>query len=245
MLVPLALDRYRALGHAVEGTRIAARAGSLGRTTRVVDVRSVDSLRLTRSLSQRRAGLASLRASVGGPRALVLDAGHSDTVALAHRLLPALTGEAADGALPAASRGAARRAPMAELLRAAGAVALVAAIALVAGLEALVVVPLALAAAVAASALALAELRAWRFELSPAGVLVRSGYVTHAWGLAENGRIELVSLDERPLDRLLGLARVDVHTAGGVLELPPLMRGEALALLAELAERAGASGDDT
>ena len=124
---------------------------------------------------------------------------------------------------------------MAELLRVAGAVALVAAIALVAGLDALVVVPIALAAAVAASALALAELRAWRFELSPAGVLVRSGFVTHAWALAENGRIELVSLDERPLDRLLGLARVDVHTAGGLLALPPLVRGEALALLAELA----------
>ena len=244
VLVPLALDRYRALGHAVEGTRIAARAGSLGRTTRVVDVRSVDSLRLTRSLSQRRTGLASLRASVGGPRALVLDAGHGDAVALAHRLLPALAEAAAAArcpshlvvplasphgrAAPRRRRGRPRRGDRSggRARRGRGRPD---------------------RARRRRRRLGAGAGRAARLALraAPCGRARPLGLRDARVGTRRDGRIELVSLDERPLDRLLGLARVDVHTAGGVLELPPLVRSEALALLAELARRAGESGDDT
>jgi len=90
--VPLALDRYRQLGHAFDGRRLALREGSLRRRWSEVDPDAAVSFELRSSPGQRRAGVATLTVHLGqgaGSRR-ALDIGSEQATALLRRVRPQL-----------------------------------------------------------------------------------------------------------------------------------------------------------
>jgi putative membrane protein len=90
--VPLALDRYRQLGHGFDGERVSFREGSLRRRWSALDPHAVVALDLRSSPSQRRGELCTLTLHLGqgaGSRR-ALDLGESQAAALLSRLDPPL-----------------------------------------------------------------------------------------------------------------------------------------------------------
>lgn len=90
LMVPLALDRYRNLGHRLEGGWLRLSEGSLGRRQTLVDPGAVVAWRLRASPFQRRAGLGTLTAYLGpgaGSRS-ALDIGQAQAVAVLARAEP-------------------------------------------------------------------------------------------------------------------------------------------------------------
>jgi putative membrane protein len=90
--VPLALDRYRQLGHAFDGRRLVLRGGTLRRRWSEIDPDGVVSFELHSSPGQRRAGLATLTVHLGqgaGSRR-ALDIGEAQAAALLLRVRPQL-----------------------------------------------------------------------------------------------------------------------------------------------------------
>ncbi len=90
--VPLALDRYRQLGHAFDGRRLALREGSLRRRWSEVDPAAAVSYELRSSPGQRRAGLCTLTVHLGqgaGSRR-ALDLGEEQAAVLLGRVRPLL-----------------------------------------------------------------------------------------------------------------------------------------------------------
>jgi putative membrane protein len=82
--VPLALDRYRQLGHAFDGRRLVLRGGTLRRRWSEIDPDGIVSFELRSSPGQRRAGLATLTVHLGegaGSRR-ALDIGEGQAAAL-------------------------------------------------------------------------------------------------------------------------------------------------------------------
>ncbi len=103
LAVPLGLDRYRQLGHAFDGRRLALREGSLRRRWTELDPGAVVSFELRSSPGQRRAGLATLTVHLGqgaGSRR-ALDLGGEQAAALLRRVQPQLF----EPLLPPAERG--------------------------------------------------------------------------------------------------------------------------------------------
>jgi putative membrane protein len=90
LCVPLALDRYRQLGHAADGTLLGVRSGSLRRHQVVIEHRAVVGWELRQSLFQRRAGLATLVAGVGAGRGgyPMIDLAEEDALALIQEITP-------------------------------------------------------------------------------------------------------------------------------------------------------------
>lgn len=91
-LVPLALDRYRQLGHRFDGRRLAVREGSLLRRWTELDPEEIVSFVVHRSPTQRRSGLATLVLHLGegaGSRR-VLDGGEEQARDLLPQLRPRL-----------------------------------------------------------------------------------------------------------------------------------------------------------
>ncbi|ALE82518.1 PH domain-containing protein [Pseudonocardia sp. HH130629-09] len=88
--VPLALDRYRALGHRLDEHYLVARHGSLLRTTTALRRDGVIGWRIRQSLFQRHAGVLTLEATTaaGGGSVLVLDLDPADAVALMAAVTP-------------------------------------------------------------------------------------------------------------------------------------------------------------
>ncbi len=88
--VPLALDRYRALGHRLDERYLVARHGSLLRTTTALRRDGVIGWRVRQSLFQRRAGVLTLEATTaaGGGAVQVLDLDPADAVALMAAVTP-------------------------------------------------------------------------------------------------------------------------------------------------------------
>jgi putative membrane protein len=92
LAVPLALDRYRQLGHAFDGRRLALREGSLRRRWSEVDPAAAVSYELRSSPGQRRAGLCTLTVHLGqgaGSRR-ALDLGEEQAALLLGRVRPQL-----------------------------------------------------------------------------------------------------------------------------------------------------------
>lgn len=90
--VPLALDRYRQLGHRFHGRRLLVREGSLRRRWSELDPDGVVAFDFRSSPAQRRAGLCTLTAHLGqgaGSRR-ALDIGEEQAAALLSDLHPAL-----------------------------------------------------------------------------------------------------------------------------------------------------------
>ena len=92
LAVPLALDRYRQLGHGFDGRRLVLRGGTLLRRWSEVDPAGVVAYELRSSPSQRRSGLCTLVVYLGqgaGSRR-ALDAGDDQAAALVGSLHPRL-----------------------------------------------------------------------------------------------------------------------------------------------------------
>jgi putative membrane protein len=92
LMVPIALDRYRSLGSAYDGRRLALREGCFGRRLTVIVPGAVVQYRLVSSPLQRRAGLCTLVARLGrgaGSRR-ALDVAESRAVELLARIEPDL-----------------------------------------------------------------------------------------------------------------------------------------------------------
>jgi putative membrane protein len=91
-MVPLAIDRYRQLGHRFDGRRLAVREGSLMRRWTELDPEEIVSFELRRSPAQRRAGLATavLHLGEGAGSRRALDASAEQAQALFAQLHPRL-----------------------------------------------------------------------------------------------------------------------------------------------------------
>ena len=92
LVVPLAFDRYRQLGHGFDGRRLVLRGGSLLRRWSEVDPAGVVAYELRSSPGQRRAGLCTLVVHLGqgaGSRR-ALDAGEDQASVLLGDLHPRL-----------------------------------------------------------------------------------------------------------------------------------------------------------
>lgn len=90
--VPLALDRYRQLGHRFDGRRLALSEGSLRRRRSELDPQAAVSIELRTSPGQRRAGVATLTLHLGqgaGSRR-ALDLGDEQAAELLGRIEPRL-----------------------------------------------------------------------------------------------------------------------------------------------------------
>jgi hypothetical protein len=107
--------------------------------------------------------------------------------------------------------------------------------ALAAGLAGLV----ALAAAVALVAPRIAY-RFWRFEVTPLGLYVQRGWLTRTWTIVPHSRIQAVESSSAPLERALGLAKVEVRTASAAAaRIPGLDEARIARLREDLAALAG------
>ncbi|MEN3280262.1 MAG: putative rane protein [Solirubrobacteraceae bacterium] len=91
-IVALAADRYRSLGHAVAGTRLVTRTGSLVRRRHVLAADGIIGWNFERTVFQRRAGLTTLTATTaaGRQRYDVQDVGVDEALNVAEALLPGL-----------------------------------------------------------------------------------------------------------------------------------------------------------
>jgi putative membrane protein len=91
-VLALAADRYRSLGHAIAGTKLVTRAGSLLRRRHVLAADGIIGWNIGRTLFQRRAGLATLTATTaaGRQRYDVQDVDLGEGLAVAEALLPGL-----------------------------------------------------------------------------------------------------------------------------------------------------------
>lgn len=79
-----------------------------------------------------------------------------------------------------------------------------------------VVVPLLAGLAVAAAGWAIATVayQAWRFELTDDWIQARWGVITHRSATIPRNRVQTLTSENGPIDRMLGLTSVTVHTAG-------------------------------
>jgi uncharacterized membrane protein YdbT with pleckstrin-like domain len=107
-MVPLAVDRYRQLGHRFDGRRLTLRGGSLMRRWTELNPAEIVGFELRRSPTQRRAGLTTLVVYLGegaGSRR-ALDAGSEQAGALLVQLESRLFAPLVDGAGKARGGGA-------------------------------------------------------------------------------------------------------------------------------------------
>lgn len=80
------------------------------------------------------------------------------------------------------------------------------------------VVPVLAAVVVTALGLTVAQVRyrTWRYHLDNESVAARWGVVTHRSAVVPRNRVQTVTTSDGPIDRLLGLTTLTVHTAGAV-----------------------------
>ncbi|MEN3359202.1 MAG: putative rane protein [Mycobacteriales bacterium] len=93
--VPLALDRYRGLGHGLDDRGLAVRSGSLRRHEVVLDQRGVVGWQVRQTFFQRRAGLATVTAGTGAGAFEIIDVGAGDAVGVLHAVSPRQTADLA------------------------------------------------------------------------------------------------------------------------------------------------------
>lgn len=107
--------------------------------------------------------------------------------------------------------------------------------ALAAGLAGLVA--LGVAAALIAPGIAY---RFLRFEVTPLGLYVQRGWLTRSWTIVPHSRIQAVETSSGPLERMLGIASVEVRTASAAAaRIPGLDEARIARLRDDLAALAG------
>jgi len=79
-----------------------------------------------------------------------------------------------------------------------------------------IIVPLLIGVVVAGLGWALAtlEYRSWRFELTDEWIQARWGVITRRSATIPRNRVQTLTSENGPIDRMLGLTSVTVHTAG-------------------------------
>lgn len=92
LAVPLAVNRYRNLGHALTSRHLVTRSGSFDRRTVVLQRDGIIGWRVRRSFFQRRVGLVTLTATIAAGRGAyhVLDVTEADGLRLADAAVPGL-----------------------------------------------------------------------------------------------------------------------------------------------------------
>jgi membrane protein YdbS with pleckstrin-like domain len=85
---------------------------------------------------------------------------------------------------------------------------------------------------------------AWAYAERESDLLLRRGVLVRRLTVVPYGRMQFVDVAQGPLDRLLGLSRVVLHTAAAATDasIPGLEAGEAIRLRDRLAELGGARG---
>lgn len=103
--IPLAVDRYRSLGHGYDGERVSVRSGSLSRGQATVERSAVIGWTWTQTLFQRGPSLADLQVTVGAGAGgyKVQDASLTESVGFAARVTPEMVRPFLE---PGADRGA-------------------------------------------------------------------------------------------------------------------------------------------
>ncbi len=89
------------------------------------------------------------------------------------------------------------------------------------------------------------EYRAFRYAVREHDLLVRSGVLFRRWSSIPLGRIQHVDTRQGPLERALGLSRLQVYTAAGMSadgSIPGLAEEDAERLRDELSRRGGDDG---
>jgi putative membrane protein len=92
LAVPLGVNRYRNLGHALTSRYLISRSGSFDRRTVVLQREGIIGWKVRQSLFQRRAGLVTLTATIAAGQGAyhVLDVTESDGIRLAEDTVPGL-----------------------------------------------------------------------------------------------------------------------------------------------------------
>jgi putative membrane protein len=92
LVVPVGINRFRNLGHALTPTYLVSRLGSLNRRTVAIQRDGIIGWKIHKSLFQRRVGLVTLSATIAAGRGAyaVLDITESDGLALADEAVPGL-----------------------------------------------------------------------------------------------------------------------------------------------------------
>jgi putative membrane protein len=90
--VPLGINRYRNLGHALTPRYLVSRLGSLDRRTVAIQRDGIIGWKIRKSVFQRRVGLLTLTATIAAGRGAyhVLDVTESDGLRLADETVPGL-----------------------------------------------------------------------------------------------------------------------------------------------------------
>jgi putative membrane protein len=86
--VPLALDRYRGLGHGLDDGALAVRSGSLRRRQATLDRRGVIGWQVRQTFFQRRAGLATVTVGTGAGGFDIIDVEVAEAVAVLAAVTP-------------------------------------------------------------------------------------------------------------------------------------------------------------
>ena len=86
--------------------------------------------------------------------------------------------------------------------------------------------------------------RNWRYEVADGALELRHGVVERVHSAIPYYRVQYVDINQGPIERLIGVARLRVHTAAASSDatIPGIATGEADALRQVILERAG-SGD--
>jgi len=94
-------------------------------------------------------------------------------------------------------------------------------------------VPVLLAYAFVAYTLPARKYRHWGYDMGTDRLRVVRGYMFYSDTIVPFGRIQHIDVDQGPIDRRYGLAKLTVHTAGNYnskVTLPGLAHGDALAM---------------
>jgi membrane protein YdbS with pleckstrin-like domain len=89
------------------------------------------------------------------------------------------------------------------------------------------------------------SLRSWGYAERPDDLLVRHGLLYRRLSIVPYGRMQFVDVTAGPLERVLGLATVQLHTAGAATDarIPGLTAAEAARLRDRLAALGGARAE--
>ena len=99
-----------------------------------------------------------------------------------------------------------------------------------------------LAVLASAAVVAVAEMRRLAYQLREHDVSMRSGVVTHITETIPFSRVQHVNLNRGPIERAVGLASLEVTSAGPNISIPGLSLAEAERIKQLVSERADVTG---
>ncbi len=94
------------------------------------------------------------------------------------------------------------------------------------------------------AAIWLAELRRLGYQIREHDLSLRSGVIRHSVETLPFARVQHVNISRGPVERALGLATLDVSSAGPDISIPGLAEDDAARIKSLVTERAGALDDE-